>query len=90
MASRQLTFTSDDVIDVIGMIQAGWVGELRAPISYGVEVTGFAQDDTGVDVALSDGQSPRADYLVGCAGGRSLIRNAAAIELPGGIRPAAT
>jgi flavin-dependent dehydrogenase len=49
----------------------------------GREVTGFAQDDTGVDVALSDGQSLRAQYLVGCDGGRSLVRKAAGIEFPG-------
>ena len=47
------------------------------------EVTGFAQDDAGVDVELSDGQSLRAEYLVGCDGGRSLIRKAAGIEFPG-------
>ena len=53
------------------------------PIYRGREVTGFAQDDTGVDVALSDGQSLRAQYLVGCDGGRSVIRKAAGIEFPG-------
>ena len=67
----------------IERILAGWVGELGVPIRYGSEVTGFAQDDTGVDVALSDGQSLRAEYLVGCDGGRSLIRKAAGIEFPG-------
>ena len=46
-------------------------------------MTGFAQDDTGVDVELSDGKSLRAEYLVGCDGGRSLIRKAAGIEFPG-------
>jgi hypothetical protein len=46
-------------------------------------VTGFAQDDTGVDVDLADGQSLRAEYLVGCDGGRSLVRRAAGIEFPG-------
>ncbi len=46
-------------------ILAGWVlDELRAPIQYGVEVTGFAQDEAGVDVHLSDGRSLRA-ALVG-------------------------
>ena len=49
----------------------------------GREVTGFTQDDTGVDVALSDGQRLRAQYLVGCDGGRSLVRKAAGIEFPG-------
>src|SRR3989449_2424285 len=67
----------------IERILAGWVGELAVPIYYGIEVTGFAQDDTGVDVELSDGQSLRAEYLVGCDGGRSLIRKAAGIEFPG-------
>jgi 2-polyprenyl-6-methoxyphenol hydroxylase-like FAD-dependent oxidoreductase len=71
----------------IERILAGWVGELRVPIYYGIEVTGFSQDDTGVDVALSDGpkgrRSLRAQYLVGCDGGRSLIRKAAGIEFPG-------
>jgi flavin-dependent dehydrogenase len=46
-------------------------------------VKGFAQDDTGVDVELSDGESLRAQYLVGCDGGRSVIRRAAGIEFPG-------
>jgi 2-polyprenyl-6-methoxyphenol hydroxylase-like FAD-dependent oxidoreductase len=67
----------------IERILAGWVGELEVPIYREREVTGFAQDDTGVDVALSDGQSLRADYLVGCDGGRSLVRKAAGIEFPG-------
>jgi 2-polyprenyl-6-methoxyphenol hydroxylase-like FAD-dependent oxidoreductase len=67
----------------IERILAGWVGELAVPIHYGIEVTGFAQDDTGVAVQLSDGQSLRAEYLVGCDGGRSLIRKAAGIEFPG-------
>ena len=64
-------------------ILAGWVSELGVPIAREREVTGFAQDDTGVDVELSDGQSLRADYLVGCDGGRSVIRKAAGIEFPG-------
>jgi 3-(3-hydroxy-phenyl)propionate hydroxylase len=67
----------------IERILAEWVGELAVTIYRGREVTGFAQDDTGVDVALSDGESLRAEYLVGCDGGRSLIRKAAGIEFPG-------
>jgi len=62
---------------------AAWVSELGVPIAREREVTCFAQDDTGVDVELSDGQSLRADYLVGCDGGRSVIRKAAGIEFPG-------
>jgi 2-polyprenyl-6-methoxyphenol hydroxylase-like FAD-dependent oxidoreductase len=67
----------------IERILAGWVGELAAPIYRGREVTGFAQDGAGVDVELSDGRSLRAEYLVGCDGGRSLVRKAAGIEFPG-------
>jgi len=67
----------------IERILAGWVSELAVTIYRGRDVTGFAQDDTGVDVELSDGQSLRAKYLVGCDGGRSLIRKAAGIEFPG-------
>jgi 3-(3-hydroxy-phenyl)propionate hydroxylase len=64
-------------------ILAGWVGELGVPILRGSEVVGFAQDETGVDVELSGGPSLRAEYLVGCDGGRSVIRRTAGIEFLG-------
>jgi 2-polyprenyl-6-methoxyphenol hydroxylase-like FAD-dependent oxidoreductase len=67
----------------IERIMADWIAELPARIYYGCEVTGFAQDDTGVDVELSDDRSLRARYLVGCDGGRSVIRKAAGIDFPG-------
>ena len=67
----------------IERILAGWVDELAIPVYRGREVAGFAQDDAGVDVALSDGQSLRATYLVGCAGGRSVVRKAAGIAFSG-------
>jgi len=67
----------------IERIMAGWIDELAVRIYRGLEVTGFVQDDTGVDVGLSDGASLRAQYLVGCDGGRSRIRKAAGIEFPG-------
>jgi len=67
----------------IERILAGWVDELPVTILRGTEVTGFAQDDTGVDVELSDGRSLRAQYLVGCDGGRSVVRKAAGIDFPG-------
>jgi 2-polyprenyl-6-methoxyphenol hydroxylase-like FAD-dependent oxidoreductase len=67
----------------IERILADWVDELEVPIYREREVTGFTQDDTGVDVELSDRRSLRADYLVGCDGGRSLVRRAAGIEFPG-------
>jgi 3-(3-hydroxy-phenyl)propionate hydroxylase len=64
-------------------ILAGWVGELGVPILREREVVGFAQDNTGVDVEVSGDTSVRAEYLVGCDGGRSLIRKAAGIDFPG-------
>ncbi len=67
----------------IERILAGWVDELPVRIYRGTEVTGFEQDDTGVEVELSDGQPLRAKYLVGCDGGRSLVRKQAGIEFPG-------
>jgi 3-(3-hydroxy-phenyl)propionate hydroxylase len=69
--------------DHIERILAAWVEELAVPIHRGREVTGLVQDDTGVDVALSDGGSLRAKYLVGCDGGRSLVRKKAGIDFPG-------
>ncbi len=67
----------------IERILAGWVGELAVTIHRGLEVAGFAQDETGVDIALSDGRSLRAEYLVVCDGGRSVVRKAAGIEFAG-------
>ena len=64
-------------------ILAGWVGELGVPILRGREVVRFAQDDTGVDVAMTGHRSLRAEYLVGCDGGRSLVRKAAGIDFSG-------
>jgi 2-polyprenyl-6-methoxyphenol hydroxylase-like FAD-dependent oxidoreductase len=67
----------------IERILAGWVDELAVPIYRGSEVTSIAQDRTGVDVGLAGGRLLRAEYVVGCDGGRSLIRKAAGIEFPG-------
>jgi 2-polyprenyl-6-methoxyphenol hydroxylase-like FAD-dependent oxidoreductase len=67
----------------IERILAAWVDELGVPSYRGREVTSFAQDATGVDVELSDGRSLRAKYLVGCDGGRSLIRKQAGIDFSG-------
>ncbi len=67
----------------IERILASWVAELGVAVHYGTEVTGFAQDDAGVDVELSDGQRIRTQYLVGSDGGRSLVRKTVGIEFPG-------
>ena len=67
----------------IERILAGWVSELNVPILYGREITGFVQDNSGVEVKFADGQSMRAQYLVGCDGGRSVVRKTAGIDFPG-------
>jgi len=64
-------------------ILLGWVEELGVPVRRGVEVTGFAQDDTGVDVHLADGTSVRTAHLVGADGGRSIVRRVAGIDFVG-------
>ena len=64
-------------------ILAGWVDELGVAMLRGREVVGFSQDDDGVEVGLSDGTTLHAAYLVGCDGGRSLVRKVAGIEFPG-------
>jgi 2-polyprenyl-6-methoxyphenol hydroxylase-like FAD-dependent oxidoreductase len=67
----------------IERILAGWLRELGVTTEYGADVTGFAQADRGIDVELADRGSIRAEYLVGCDGGRSLVRRVAGIDFPG-------
>lgn len=64
-------------------ILAGWVEGLGVPTLRNREVVGFIQDEDGVDIELSDGAPLRAGYLVGCDGGRSLVRKTAGIDFPG-------
>jgi len=67
----------------IERILLGWVEELGVSIRRGVEVTGLAQDEHGVDLHVADGEPLRAAYIVGADGGRSVIRRSAGIEFPG-------
>lgn len=67
----------------IERILVEWAGELGVRMYRGRKVTTLAQDDTGVDVGLSDGQTMRGRYVVGCDGGRSAVRKAAGIEFSG-------
>src|SRR6201997_973753 len=57
----------------IERILAGGVAELAVPVYREHDVTGVAQDGTGVDIRLSGGRRLRAEYLVGCDGGRSAV-----------------
>jgi 3-(3-hydroxy-phenyl)propionate hydroxylase len=74
----------------IERIMADWISELAVRIKYVCEVAGFEQDEEGVDVHITDGEPLRARYLVGCDGGRSLIRRRRASSSRAGIPREAT
>lgn len=57
--------------------------ELGAEIRRGCEVTGVSRQDDGVTVTLADGTNLRSRYLVGCDGGRSVVRKELGIAFPG-------
>jgi 2-polyprenyl-6-methoxyphenol hydroxylase-like FAD-dependent oxidoreductase len=57
--------------------------DLGAEIRWSATVTSVVPDDTGVRVALADGSEAHADYVVGCDGVHSFVRNAMAIPFPG-------
>lgn len=62
---------------------ADWISELPVKFYRGCAVTDFSEAADGVTVDLDDGQSLGARYLVGCDGGRSLVRKTAGIGFPG-------
>jgi len=57
--------------------------ETGADIRRGCELAGLSQDDTGVTAELADGTRLRARFLVGCDGGRSIVRQLLGIAFPG-------
>src|SRR5207237_395059 len=73
MLAAELTLAGTDVLIV----------ERRAPLALERAVTGCTQYDSGGYVPLSAGTLVRAQYLVGCVGGRSAVRKAAGIDFAG-------
>jgi 2-polyprenyl-6-methoxyphenol hydroxylase-like FAD-dependent oxidoreductase len=57
--------------------------EAGTEIRRGCELAGLSQDDTGVTAELADGTRLRARYLIGCDGGRSIVRQLLGIGFPG-------
>lgn len=67
----------------IEAVLAGWAEEMTVTFHRGTEVTALAQDGAGVELHMADGRTLRAGYVVGCDGGRSLVRKASGIDFPG-------
>jgi 2-polyprenyl-6-methoxyphenol hydroxylase-like FAD-dependent oxidoreductase len=61
--------------------------ELGAEVRWSATVTEVLQTDAGVVVGLADGGKEQADYVVGCDGVRSFVRDQAAIPFPGFHNP---
>ncbi len=57
--------------------------ELGVDVRRGVAVVGLEQDASGVRATLDDGSTVEGTHLVGCDGGRSLVRRLAGIDFPG-------
>ncbi|MET8877986.1 FAD-dependent monooxygenase, partial [Nocardia sp. NPDC004604] len=66
----------------IEAILARRAAELGVQIRRGVELTEFDDDGTGVTIRVGD-DTVRADWLVGCDGGRSTVRKQAGFDFPG-------
>ncbi|WP_345762299.1 rifampin monooxygenase [Diaminobutyricibacter sp. McL0608] len=57
--------------------------ELGARVRRGSEALSVEQDEDGVSVELTDGTRLRSRWLVGCDGGRSLVRRLLGVGFPG-------
>ena len=58
------------------------LGGLGATVRMATKVTDLAQDEGGVTVQTEQGEL-RADYVIGCDGGRSTVRKSLGIEFEG-------
>ena len=58
------------------------LGGLGATVRMATKVTDLAQDESGVTVQTEQGEL-RADYVIGCDGGRSTVRKSLGIEFEG-------
>jgi 2-polyprenyl-6-methoxyphenol hydroxylase-like FAD-dependent oxidoreductase len=61
--------------------------ELGVDFRWSCQVAGIKQDDHEVRVKFADGQTERADYVVGCDGIRSFVRQTLDIPFPGAPNP---
>jgi 2-polyprenyl-6-methoxyphenol hydroxylase-like FAD-dependent oxidoreductase len=59
------------------------LGGLGGEVEFGKALAGFTQNERGVDAALSNGETLRADFLVGCDGGHSMVRKTLGLQFRG-------
>ena len=56
---------------------------LGGKAEFGYALAAFTQNQHGVDATLSTGERVRADFLVGCDGGHSMVRKALGLRFDG-------
>ena len=56
---------------------------LGVEVEFNTAMTGLRQDAEDVEVALSTGETVRAEFVVGCDGGRSTVRKTLGLKLEG-------
>jgi len=56
---------------------------LSGEVEFGTALVGFTQNEHGVDAALSTGERVKADFLIGCDGGHSIVRKTLGLQLQG-------
>lgn len=64
-------------------ILADWAAELDVRIESNAQVIAVRDEGTSAVAELADGRSMRAGYVVGCDGGRSVVRKTAGFAFPG-------
>ena len=57
--------------------------ELGGQVEFGKALTTFQHNEHGIDAILSTGETVRADFLVGCDGGHSMVRKVLGLKLEG-------
>lgn len=67
----------------IERLLAYWVEELDVSVYRDLDVSSVVQDGDGVDVSTTQGTHMRAGWLVGCDGGRSIVRKSVGIDFSG-------
>jgi 2-polyprenyl-6-methoxyphenol hydroxylase-like FAD-dependent oxidoreductase len=88
--NREKPRSGEGTTNALFVSQASVEGELRRRLSdlgvqveWGVRVSALEQDGDGVDVGLDGAWPTRADWVAGCDGAHSTVRDLAGIPFPG-------